>query len=110
MSPAARQNRKLHTRNIRKQQCLERRACGGGQALPLLDRNEHCGLGSSTGDDLRAITLAGVQKLAEPSFRVLYRPNLFFHASHYMTSHMTSQLLGAVSAFPSPEEISVASA
>jgi hypothetical protein len=55
--------------------------------MPFPERYEYGGLGPSPGDNLRAVAQTGVEKLAKPSFRILYGPSSIVDD---LTSHMTS--------------------
>jgi hypothetical protein len=72
------------------QQVFEVGPCGCLEAIPLLDRHQHCGFCATAGDHLGPFSLASIEQLTEASLGVLHGPNR--HVSLLLTSHLTSLL------------------
>lgn len=56
---------------------------------PLLDWDQNSGLNAAPGDCLGALVNACIKQFAEPSLRILYRPNASVSLGK-LTSHVTS--------------------
>jgi len=79
---------------VGQKQFLKREARGGREPAPFADRNQDRRFRPTFRDNLRPISLAGVEQLAEMRLRVVNRPSL--HGNLYMTICMTSRLIPQV--------------
>ena len=70
----------------REEQLLQVRPGHALQPAPLLDGEEHGGLNTALGNDLRPLNEGGVKQFAEPRLGILYRPFLAHGSPQFLLS------------------------